>query len=70
MLVREMQNARLVQASSILELRLTPERLTAEIVRFVEECFAPARGSGDARRRRRSTTAKDGQRRSSRRPSG
>ena len=32
MLVRELPNARLVQASSILELRLTPERLTGEIV--------------------------------------
>ena len=32
MLVRELPNARLVQASSILELRLTPERLTSEIV--------------------------------------
>ena len=32
MLVRELPNARIVQASSILELRLTPERLTAEIV--------------------------------------
>jgi pimeloyl-ACP methyl ester carboxylesterase len=39
MLVREMPNARLVQASSILELRLTPERLTNEIVVFVEDCF-------------------------------
>jgi pimeloyl-ACP methyl ester carboxylesterase len=42
MLVRELPNARLVQANSILELRLTPERLTNEIVRFVDECFAPA----------------------------
>jgi pimeloyl-ACP methyl ester carboxylesterase len=39
MLVGEMPNARLVQASSILELRLTPERLTNEIVVFVDECF-------------------------------
>ncbi len=43
MLVRELPNARLVQASSVLELRLTPERLTAEIVSFVERCFAPKR---------------------------
>ena len=28
MLVRELPNARLIEASSILELRLTPERLT------------------------------------------
>jgi pimeloyl-ACP methyl ester carboxylesterase len=41
MLVRELPNARLVEATSILELRLTPERLTAEITHFVEQCFAP-----------------------------
>jgi pimeloyl-ACP methyl ester carboxylesterase len=51
MLVREMPEARLVQASSILELRLTPERLTNEIVVFVEECFrAGQRGVGGRRR--------------------
>jgi pimeloyl-ACP methyl ester carboxylesterase len=50
MLVREMPNAKLVQASSILELRLTPERLTNEIVTFVEECFRP-QARGQARRR-------------------
>jgi pimeloyl-ACP methyl ester carboxylesterase len=50
MLVRELPNARLVQASSILELRLTPERLTSEIVEFVGECFKPARTSGTRRR--------------------
>jgi pimeloyl-ACP methyl ester carboxylesterase len=41
MLVRELKNARLVEASSMLELRLTPERLTSEIVRFVDRCFSP-----------------------------
>jgi pimeloyl-ACP methyl ester carboxylesterase len=51
MLVRELPNARLVQATSILELRLTPERLTNEIVLFVEECFRPARRSETTRRR-------------------
>jgi len=51
MLVRELPEARLVEASSILELRLTPERLTSEIVVFVEECFrAKARGGGGRRR--------------------
>jgi pimeloyl-ACP methyl ester carboxylesterase len=50
MLVRELPNARLVQASSILELRLTPERLTNEIVAFVEECFRPARRRETRRR--------------------
>jgi pimeloyl-ACP methyl ester carboxylesterase len=56
MLVRELPNARLVQASSILELRLTPERLTSEIVAFVETCFKPARKGGA--RKRTSTRAK------------
>jgi pimeloyl-ACP methyl ester carboxylesterase len=51
MLVRELPNARLVQATSILELRLTPERLTNEIALFVEECFRPARRSETTRRR-------------------
>lgn len=41
MLVQELPNARLVEASSILELRLTPERLTAEIVDFTDSCFQP-----------------------------
>jgi pimeloyl-ACP methyl ester carboxylesterase len=57
MLVRELPKARLVQASSILELRLTPERLTSEIVTFVERCFRPARTTG-ARRRSTSGSAR------------
>ena len=65
MLVRELPNARLVEASSILELRLTPERLTSEIVAFVEECFRPARATG-ARRRAGSGRARSGR---ARRPS-
>jgi pimeloyl-ACP methyl ester carboxylesterase len=51
MLVRELPNARLVQASSILELRLTPERLTGEIVAFVERCFRGPVRTGATRRR-------------------
>ncbi len=47
MLVRELANARLVEAGSILELRLTPERLTGEIAAFMDECFA---GSASALR--------------------
>jgi pimeloyl-ACP methyl ester carboxylesterase len=50
MLVRELPNARLVEASSILELWLTPERLTREIVTFVDECFRPAAQAGGRRR--------------------
>jgi pimeloyl-ACP methyl ester carboxylesterase len=56
MLVRELPNAKLVQASSFLELRLTPERLTGEIVQFVERCFKPASRAGGARRRAPSGT--------------
>ena len=50
MLVRELPNARLVEASSILELWLTPERLTNEIVAFVDECFRPAPSAGGRKR--------------------
>jgi pimeloyl-ACP methyl ester carboxylesterase len=50
MLVRELPRARLVQASSILELRLTPERLTNEIVGFVGDCFRPAARAARGRR--------------------
>jgi pimeloyl-ACP methyl ester carboxylesterase len=51
MLVRELPNARLVEATSILELWLTPERLTNEIVSFVDECFRPAPRAGGRSRR-------------------
>jgi pimeloyl-ACP methyl ester carboxylesterase len=50
MLVRELPSARLIEASSILELRLTPERLTSEIVAFVGHCFKPPPASGTRRR--------------------
>jgi pimeloyl-ACP methyl ester carboxylesterase len=50
MLVRELPDARLVQASSILELRLTPERLTNEIVDFVGDCFRAPSHAGGRRR--------------------
>ena len=39
MLVHELPNARMIEAGSILEMRLKPERLTNEIVGFVRECF-------------------------------
>ena len=44
MLMRELRDARLVEASSILELRLSPERITGEITRFLDDCWgAPKR---------------------------
>jgi pimeloyl-ACP methyl ester carboxylesterase len=48
-LARELRNARLVDANSILELRIAPERLTSEIARFVDDCWRP---SAHERRRR------------------
>ncbi len=41
MLVEEMENARLVDANSILEWRLTPGRLDDVLDEFLDEMFAP-----------------------------
>jgi pimeloyl-ACP methyl ester carboxylesterase len=52
MLVREMRHSRMIEASSILELRIKPERLTGEIGRFLDECWRePASSTGTRRRR-------------------
>jgi pimeloyl-ACP methyl ester carboxylesterase len=51
-LARELRNARLVDADSIIELRVAPERLTKEIARFIDDCWRPAtsaRRRGSAR---------------------
>jgi hypothetical protein len=62
MLVRELPNARLVEADSIWELWRTPERLTGKIVPFIEQCFrarpsssrrAASRGAATGRPARR-----------------
>ena len=58
-LARELRNARLVDANSILELRLTPERLTNEIARFIDDCWRPA---AHERRRRTGTAARNNRR--------
>jgi pimeloyl-ACP methyl ester carboxylesterase len=50
-LADELPNARLLQANSIVELRLAPERLTGEIATFLDECWRPRAAA--ARRRRR-----------------
>jgi pimeloyl-ACP methyl ester carboxylesterase len=42
-LVAELPDARLLRADSLLELRLTPERLTTEIAAFLDECWKPRR---------------------------
>ena len=51
MLADELTNGRLLEASSILELRLAPERLTNEIAAFLDECWKPRA----AKRRRRAS---------------
>jgi pimeloyl-ACP methyl ester carboxylesterase len=43
MLADELPNARLVEANSIIELRVAPARLTAEIAAFLDACWKPAR---------------------------
>jgi len=48
MLVAELPNAGLLRASSILELRFSPERLTDEIAAFIDECWRP-RAAGKRR---------------------
>jgi pimeloyl-ACP methyl ester carboxylesterase len=51
-LARELRNAHLVDASSILELRIAPERLTNQIARFIDECWRPT--AAEKQRRRKS----------------
>jgi pimeloyl-ACP methyl ester carboxylesterase len=41
MLADELPHGRLLEAESIVELRFSPDRLTNEIARFVDECWAP-----------------------------
>jgi len=47
MLAEELPNGRLLEASSIIELRIAPDRLTGEIADFIDECWQPrAAGRG------------------------
>jgi pimeloyl-ACP methyl ester carboxylesterase len=49
MLAAELPNGRLIDANSIFELRVSPERLTRKIAAFVDECWEePAALSADA----------------------
>jgi pimeloyl-ACP methyl ester carboxylesterase len=52
-LVTELPDARLLRADSLLELRLTPERLTGEIAAFLDHCWKPRRKATGGRRRPR-----------------
>jgi pimeloyl-ACP methyl ester carboxylesterase len=59
MLMHELPSARLLEASSIFELRITPERLTGEIASFVDGCWSPRRTrAGNRRRGTRSAATK------------
>ncbi|HEV3322270.1 MAG TPA: alpha/beta fold hydrolase [Solirubrobacteraceae bacterium] len=49
MLAEELPNARLLEADSLIELRLSPERLTGEIAAFLDEVWE---GSGTAKKKR------------------
>lgn len=48
MLVEELPNGRLLVADSLLELRLSPDRLTDEIAGFLEQCWAGGKRRGRA----------------------
>jgi pimeloyl-ACP methyl ester carboxylesterase len=50
LLAEELPNSTLLEASSVLELRVAPERLTNEIAGFIAECWRP-RPAERARRR-------------------
>jgi pimeloyl-ACP methyl ester carboxylesterase len=50
MLADELPNGRLVEADSLIELRMAPARLTAEIADFVDAAWKPRRARGSRRR--------------------
>jgi len=62
MLVKEMPNARLLEADSLIELRARPERLTNEIASFLDELWAPPKrrrtAKGTSRRTGKSKSAR------------
>ena len=61
MLAGELPNAELVRATSILELRMRPQRLTGAIATFVDKCWDGAR-TPRRPRARKASTAKGGRR--------
>ncbi len=65
MLAEEMPNARLLEADSLVELRLHPARLTGEIASFLDEVWAESRPK---RARRPAKRAASGARRTQRTP--
>ena len=49
MLAAELPGGRLIDANSIIELRVSPERLTRKIAAFVEECWDGSSSAEPAR---------------------
>jgi pimeloyl-ACP methyl ester carboxylesterase len=56
MLAEELPNARLLEADSLVELRLSPERLTGEIAAFLDEVWEDGAQAKPRARRSRGTT--------------
>ena len=50
-LVDELPNARLVEADSIIEMRIAPRRLTAEMALFIDSCWKPRPAAKRPRKR-------------------
>jgi len=50
LLAEELPDARLLEASSIVELRVAPERLTGEIAEFIDDCWRPRPAQRASRR--------------------
>jgi pimeloyl-ACP methyl ester carboxylesterase len=48
MLASELPNARLIEARSLIELRVAPRRLTGEIATFLDACWRPRRAQARA----------------------
>src|SRR2546429_3803546 len=56
-LAEELPNGRLLEANSLLELRMSPERLTEEIASFLDEAWAPTRRAPARRPRKRARSS-------------
>jgi pimeloyl-ACP methyl ester carboxylesterase len=56
-LAEELPDARLLEASSIIELRVAPERLTGEIAGFIDGCWLPRPAERRSRARRASASS-------------
>ena len=77
MLAEEMPNARLIEADSLVELRMQPERLTGEIAAFLDEVWAkpratrakaPAAKAGKRAAAKRTTASKPASRKAAKAP--